>query len=477
MNVDSATVDLKVTFFPPLYEQRRIWLLEILRRERITAILDVGCGEGSLLASLCQPAPWLGPGSSQDEERALSSLFDNMGSNDEDSPNLHPTRIAGLDISSRDLDVAAECTSPASANPLYTRWEPLGVELWHGSVDVINPSFIDVECVVATEVIEHLTDDVLVRVAPIILGVYRPRLFLITTPSYTFNARWSPPGIRKPGGYPDPTGRTDRVFRHSDHKFEWTIEEFTQWCTSVASQWGYIVDTGSIGIPQEKDPWGRDKILEGASQVASFKRLDDRVSRERRERESPALHSATKTKEPHKLVKRHYYEAHPRAGNPSDIGEIGKAMVQKFEEWGETILRVEELWIADDLSISCGGSIEVMINAAEVNQQLDLQRIAGQRRGNWKIELVGGIQRRLTDWSPVQLASEADVVTMEDGEPECEIEENSFDSEVHTVWSYDENAWCSKDVSWTQDDNNNWARGWADETRSDWEMPVEVIPN
>ncbi|KIK99580.1 hypothetical protein PAXRUDRAFT_47575, partial [Paxillus rubicundulus Ve08.2h10] len=381
--------DLKVTFFPPLYHQRRIWLLEILRRERITEIVDMGCGEGSLLATLCQPAPWLGPASSQDDDHCLSSLFNNIGCNDEDTPNLHPKRIAGVDISSCDLSIAMECTSPASANPLYLRWEPLDVELWKGSVDVINPSFIDVECVVATELIEHLTEDVLVHVAPVVLGAYRPRLFLITTPSYTFNARWSPPGTRKPGGYLDPTGRTDRVFRHPDHKFEWTVDEFAQWCTSIAHQWGYVVDIGSIGTAQQKDPWGRDKILGGATQVAFFKRMDDRASTGKREREGLAAHSATNTKGPHELVKRHCYEAHPRAGNPSDSGEIGEAMVGKFEQWGETILRMEELWFADDIPILCGGSIEVMIDAAERHQRLDLQRIPGRRRGNWKIELVG----------------------------------------------------------------------------------------
>jgi hypothetical protein len=31
------------------------------------------------------------------------------------------------------------------------RWEPLEVELWKGSIDVINPALINVECVVATE--------------------------------------------------------------------------------------------------------------------------------------------------------------------------------------------------------------------------------------------------------------------------------------------------------------------------------------
>lgn len=115
-------------------------------------ILDIGCGEGTLLATLCQPAPWLRPNHFQDDDvHELSSLLCNVGLNDADTPDLHATRIAGLDILSSTLEIATQYTSPASVNPLYTRWEPLDVELWHGSVDTINPAFVNVQCIVASE--------------------------------------------------------------------------------------------------------------------------------------------------------------------------------------------------------------------------------------------------------------------------------------------------------------------------------------
>ncbi|KIJ66945.1 hypothetical protein HYDPIDRAFT_128429, partial [Hydnomerulius pinastri MD-312] len=480
MSVDSG--NLKVTFFPPLYHQRRIWILDILRREHVTEVVDVGCGEGALLSTLCQPAPWLGPRGSQGVDDDLSSLFGSVGLNDDDTPDLHTTRIAGLDISSREIEAAVEFTSPSSANALYTRWEPLDVDLWQGSVDVINPAFINAECIVATEIIEHLPDDVLVHFAPVILGVYQPRLFLVTTPSYNFNARFSPPGVVKPGGYPDPTGRTDRVFRHSDHKFEWTLEEFAQWCASVAKKWGYVVDTGSVGMAQEEDPWGRDSSLGGASQVAAFKRLDDRVSKEKRTRGSQEAQHATSTKEPHRLVKQHHYVAHPRAGNPSTHEEIGEAMVQNFEQWGETSLRVEELWFSQDVPFLCGGSIEIMLEAVERHKRLDLQRMAGQGRGNWKVELIGGVQRRLMHWAPVKNASVggAETVTMEDEEMEHEMQDSSFDSGIDMGRSYDENHWQPEDTIRGQEDESSsnwgvgWGGGWTDETTSDWGSTVEA---
>ncbi|KAG2749524.1 hypothetical protein P692DRAFT_20953293 [Suillus brevipes Sb2] len=55
----SAHAQLEASFFPPLYLQRRIWVLDILCREQVTEIVDIGCGEGQLLAVLCQPAPSL----------------------------------------------------------------------------------------------------------------------------------------------------------------------------------------------------------------------------------------------------------------------------------------------------------------------------------------------------------------------------------------------------------------------------------
>lgn len=113
-------------------------------------IIDIGCGEGPLLASLCQPAPWLRP-NFQDDDHELASLFSNVGLNDHDTPDLHATRIVGLDISSTQLEIAAQCTSQASVNPLYTRWEPLDVELWKGSVDTINPAFVNAQCIIASE--------------------------------------------------------------------------------------------------------------------------------------------------------------------------------------------------------------------------------------------------------------------------------------------------------------------------------------
>lgn len=293
--------------------------------------------------------------------------------------------------------------------------------------------------------IEHLMDDVLVKVSPIVLGVYQPRVFLVTTPSYTFNRRWSPPGAADPQGYLDPTGRTDRIFRHPDHKFEWTVDEFVQWCESVAHQWGYAVETTTIGIPKEQDPWGRDGVLGGATQVASFRRLDDEFSNAAREHGTQAVRSVIR--EPHTLVARHRHEAHVRAGYPSELREIETAMVLKFQQWGETTLGVQELWFTDNLPVLCGGSIEVMLEVAEKSTELELQGVAGQRREGWKVQLVGG----LTDQLPEQSTQmESENVICEDDESNYDVGESLFDSGVHMGMAYDGAPSRPEDIGWTQ---------------------------
>ncbi|KAG7097749.1 hypothetical protein E1B28_005070 [Marasmius oreades] len=73
------------------------------------------------------------------------------------------------------------------------RWESMTANIWKGGLEVVNDAFVGVECIVASEVIEHLPPDVFPFFSPVLLGIYQPRLLLITTPSYTFNARFTAP--------------------------------------------------------------------------------------------------------------------------------------------------------------------------------------------------------------------------------------------------------------------------------------------
>lgn len=169
--------ELKVTFYPELFLQRRIWVLNVLRREAITQVLDAGCGEGELLTVLCQPAPWLPappssilpppPSPSSPPSTSPTAPESPTYNTTDDIPNLHISLLHGLDISSSDLAFAIERTQPPPPEPeediitgmgyrTYStgiqRWEDLQVKIWKGGLETVNEAFVGVECIVSTEV-------------------------------------------------------------------------------------------------------------------------------------------------------------------------------------------------------------------------------------------------------------------------------------------------------------------------------------
>ncbi|KAJ7928804.1 hypothetical protein B0H13DRAFT_1543268, partial [Mycena leptocephala] len=408
---DSDAPSPQVTFYPPLFLQRRIWILDILRRESIVDVLDVGCGEGQLLSVLSQPAPWLSP--------PPASIFppdhaDREYSYKIDMPNLHPSRIAGLDVSAHDLTFAVKGTEPPSDSAKaddpftygvrVTRWEDLTAKVWKGGLQVINEEFVGVECIVCTEVIEHLPPDILPALAPVLLGIYHPERLLLTTPSYTFNARFTRPGaprsVRLRQAYADPTGRTDRIFRHDDHKFEWTADEFTAWCRGAADEWGYdIEELGGVGRPLEDDPWGRDDELGDASFVVAFRRKEDGQQAARAERARAVLKALALGGEPHELLAEHQHKAHEKSRQhptPESVKLIGDMIKTKMESFREAFIPLEQMWFEQEVSALCGGWIEVMTWAVEEYDGLNLLKASDGKE--WSIELVGGVKDPHSLW-------------------------------------------------------------------------------
>lgn len=114
-------------------------------------------------------------------------------------------------------------------------------------------------------------------VGPCVLGGLRPRLLLITTPNWEYNAvlraaerlaaqraaapKAAPPtagnggrggsgagrslAALPPGSeWPGPPGRDGLPLRCADHRFEWTRAEFRSWARGLAAEWGYDVRCG-----------------------------------------------------------------------------------------------------------------------------------------------------------------------------------------------------------------------------------------
>jgi hypothetical protein len=232
-----------------------------------------------------------------------------------------------------------------------------------------------------------------------LLGIYHPPHLLITTPSYTFNARFTPPNVSERSGYPDPTKRTNRIFRHHDHKFEWTVEEFKEWCESAAEEWGYSVVVGTIGRALEKDPWGREEECGGASQVAEFTRKEGSEFVEMRRTKSAVVELKADQEKEHVLLKTHQHTAHPSSQRPVEsLREISEAVKLKMEQLEESLMRFEELWFEQEIAILCGGWIELLMDAVEEDERLMLQKMNSTKRDHWRVELVGGVPKKERLW-------------------------------------------------------------------------------
>lgn len=356
------------------------------------------------------------------------------------------------------------------------RWEDLQVKIWKGGLETVNEAFIGVECIVSTEVIEHLQPHILPAFAPMLLGVYHPRFLLITTPSYTYNARFtaptSPPSARK--GFPDPTKRTDRIFRHHDHKFEWTYDEFVKWCNEAAETWGYEVKVSSVGRAVEVDPWGREEELGGASCVAEFRRIDG--GEDEREHRGRAIISSLNLAAPlddgsppnhsHSLLATHTHPSHPSSQHPLPLPTIAQRAKSKMEEYREAFMRMEELWFERDVSIACGGWIEMLVRAIEECPDLVLKKegdeVGGRtRRSNWVVELVGAADIVPRDlWAGAGGNRSLDFVPQDwtPGEGPHELPDETsdeFDYEGESTGADD------ADVSWGESEEEEGEPGWG----------------
>ncbi|KAF7791203.1 hypothetical protein EIP86_002216 [Pleurotus ostreatoroseus] len=310
-----------------------------------------------------------------------------------------------------------------------------------------------------------------------LLGVYHPRLLLITTPSYTFNARFTAPDAPREArqGYPDPTGRTTRIFRHDDHKFEWTVQEFTEWCTNVANEWGYTVDVSGVGKPREKDEWGRDDELGFASQIAKFRRKEgDAWIRTRRTRaEQSGIWTRTATRQQQKAVAYYLHEAHTAAGKISTSEEIVECLKVKLNAWNIGSATIHELWFEEDVSGSCGGWLNIFLAVVESREEFELRR-NGNRTLDWTLTWSGFVEKI---------------------EPKAEEEEGtdkiwSMDEDLHGTWGETSNSWGqgtydeetqfgsnSQTSAWGKEylGDNGSSSAWACER--DWESKQEVVDN
>jgi 3' terminal RNA ribose 2'-O-methyltransferase Hen1 len=173
-----------------LEEDRHRAVLEALLAAGARSVLDLGCGEGLLLARML------------------------------DQPQFR--RIAGLDRSAAALACAR----------LLASQNDVRLTLIHGSFTQANERLQGFDAAIMVETIEHVDPRELSAVEQAVFGCYRPKLVLLTTPNAEYNVLY---------------GMAPGEFRDPDHRFEWDRARFKRWARGVAARNGYRVRFGEIG--------------------------------------------------------------------------------------------------------------------------------------------------------------------------------------------------------------------------------------
>ena len=441
-------------------------------------MLDVGCGEGVLLQHLTHAPPWRAYTSST----PAPAVF-------EKPDFIHTRELHGLDILHTDLLYASDITAPSKHAYGWTRFEQLDVSIWEGGLQVPNPAFKGIECIVATEVydalrpnsfhwltskfrIEHLPEDVVNAFAPVLLGNYAPRLLLFTTPTFDFKKLFTPPGEQN-WGHRDPTGRTDRVFRHDDHQFEWTVDECVKWCNAAAEDWGYDVIVDGVGRSITKDPWGRDDDSVRASQVVTFRRREGDEWAAKRSTKYAEWASSRDEEASHKLLMTHQYEAHAGAQNAAPREEIATTVKSTIQEIASPEVTIFEIWREDSVSTVCGGWLEVLLDVLEQDESFVIHK-DGKNADDWKIELPGVELQGKNPWQSPARQDDAwgecsESTESSDGFDEEDEYANDYEEE------YDGDCWDeTEDAGWAASESEDWSKeegwpvseseGWSDES-------------
>lgn len=180
-----------------LHETRLDAVAAVLRDAGARRVVDLGCGSGKLLKRLLAEKQF--------------------------------TDILGIDVSLRDLDLAAR---RLRLERLSER-QRARITLLQGALTYRDRRIEGFDAAALVEVIEHLEPDRLPALERVVFEVARPGVVVVTTPNVEYNVRF--------------TGMLPGQMRHADHRFEWTREQFRSWAEGVAGRFGYGLDIRPLG--------------------------------------------------------------------------------------------------------------------------------------------------------------------------------------------------------------------------------------
>ena len=199
---------------PRLHTQRLLAVVEALKAQGATRVVDLGCGEGRLISLLLK------------------------------EPGI--TDILGVEVSTTVLDRAERRLKLHRLPPRQAS----RVRLVQGSLTYRDRRLEGFDAAAAVEVIEHLDPSRLAAFESALFQHARPVCVVLTTPNAEYNVHYESMAVG--------------AMRHEDHRFEWTRAEFGSWCDGISTRHGYQHRIEPIGDV--------DEALGSPSQMAVFTR-------------------------------------------------------------------------------------------------------------------------------------------------------------------------------------------------------------
>ena len=117
----------------------------------------------------------------------------------------------------------------------------------HGSLMYRDKRLEGFDAAAVVEVVEHLDPPRLSAFERVLFEFARPRTVVLTTPNREYNVTWE----TLPAGQ----------FRHPDHRFEWTRQEFQDWANGSRAS-GSATRSGSCRSGRKTRRWGRRRRWE-----------------------------------------------------------------------------------------------------------------------------------------------------------------------------------------------------------------------
>lgn len=196
-----------------LHDKRINLVAEKIIESGANRILDLGCGEGKLIKQLLK-------------QKQI-------------------TEIVGMDVSYNELIKAKERLKYEEMPPKQKE----RINLFQGSLTYKDKRLEGFDAAAVVEVIEHLDLNRLKSFERVLFEFAKPKLIIITTPNQEYNIMWNK------------LEAEDK--RHSDHRFEWTRKEFSDWSQHISKTFNYKVEIFPIGDEIEN--------IGSPSQMAIFK--------------------------------------------------------------------------------------------------------------------------------------------------------------------------------------------------------------